>query len=363
MRNFFNVFTGHFSWPRHGSFLLVLSLALSVFLSPCFAQGAAAGGVESSGQGRQTAHFTPPDPTRFGNAIELNDIETARVWLRQGLDPDYMADRIGSGLMIAAWEGNLPMMELFHTHGAQVNLKNAVGEQALLLAAWKGHRPAIDWLLAHGAELDRGDGQWSALHYAAFSGHKELVLDLLARGANIDARSPNGSTPLMLAIYDGQQEVAGLLLDRGADTRPKNDWGDGAMEWAMRFNQTHIARRMGSQAEFAAAASRPKESWGADRRSATMPEDLRKLIEAREYLIRKGLSVREIDRNISILRARYARASLPPRGQGATALEITASPQAPEKQSARIVTRPAPGTAKPVYRLPPPAPRKIPARK
>lgn len=358
MRNLFN---GYGLRSCLGILLLFIPCAV------CVAQDA----QDAADAMPQTAtHFTPPEPTRFGNAIELNDLAAARAWLEQGLDPDYMADRIGSGLMIAAWEGQIPMMELFHAHGARVNLSNAVGEQALLLATWKGHRPAVDWLLAHGAELNRADGHWSALHYAAFSGHEALVRDFLERGANIDARSPNGSTPLMMAIYDGHQAVAGLLLDRGADPRPRNDWGDGAMEWAMRFNQVQIARRIGTPEEFALAANRPKESWGEDRRSATMPEDLKKLVEARDYLISKGLSVQAIDRNISVLRARYARASLPPRNN-ATALEITADPQDPGKQSARIVTRPAASAAKPAapaakpaanIRLPPRAPQKIPAR-
>ncbi|MDR2677860.1 MAG: ankyrin repeat domain-containing protein [Zoogloeaceae bacterium] len=300
--------------------------------------------------------FTPPDPVRFGNAIALGDIRQAEAWLDQGLDPDYSADRIGSGLMIAAWEGNLDMLTLFYTRGADVNKTNKVGEQAILLAAWKGHARIVDWLLEHGASLDRPEGQWSALHYAAFSGHQELVQHLLDRGAHINARSPNGSTPLMMSIYEGKPAVAKLLLARGADTTPRNDWGDGAMEWAMRYNQFEVARQIGSPEAFVEAASQPKGHWGEDRRSAAMPPDLEKLIQARAYLASKGLSLENIDRNIAALRARHARAerdeALPPRS---SAVEISAKKSAPTSQKARVISTP--------YRQPPRAPKKTPARR
>lgn len=304
------------------------------------------------------ADFTLPTPISFGVTLELGDLAQAKAWLEQGLPPDYQADRIGSGLMIAAWEGNLPMLELFYSYGANVNLENSAGEQALLLAAWKGKREAMAWLLAHGAQLNRLPGKWSALHYAAFTGDQKLVADLLEKGADINARSPNGATPLMMAIYDGRQEAAKFLIERGANTRLRNDWGDGAMEWAMRYNQMNLARLIGDPEEFIAAANQPKENWGQDARSEAVPEDLDMLLKARRHLIAKGLSPADIDRNIAALRARYARmareANAPPRVK---TLEITANPDAPTQQKARVVTDPG------SYRQPKQAPNKVPARK
>src|SRR5690606_37485053 len=108
-----------------------------------------------------------PDPVLFAVRVEAGDLPAAEQWLAAGLDQDYEGDRIGSGLMIAAWEGNVPMMALFHRYGADVNRINRNGEQALLHAAWKGRKSAVEWLLAHGAQLDRPGRHWSALHYAA----------------------------------------------------------------------------------------------------------------------------------------------------------------------------------------------------
>lgn len=79
-----------------------------------------------------------PDRVRFSVAIERGDVAQAREWLAAGLPPDFEGSLIGSGLMIGAWEGSIPMMALFLSYGANVNAVNTHGETALLHASWKG---------------------------------------------------------------------------------------------------------------------------------------------------------------------------------------------------------------------------------
>lgn len=94
--------------------------------------------------GQVPANFTPPEPLRFEVVLEMGDIKQAQAWLDAGLDPDYLSPRLGTGMMIGAWIGNIPMMELFYERGAEVNMVNSAGEQALLMAAWKGNQAAVD---------------------------------------------------------------------------------------------------------------------------------------------------------------------------------------------------------------------------
>jgi hypothetical protein len=213
-----------------------------------------------------------PDRVAFSVAIERGDIGQARQWLDAGLPPDFEGSVIGTGLMIGAWEGNVPMMELFLAHGANVNQTNVIGETALLHAAWKGHLAAVNWLLAHGARVDRPDRQWTALHYAAFAGHEDVVRVLLAQGANVDALSPNGSTPLMMTAREGRSGVAAQLLAAGARRDIVNDNGENAVHWAMRNNNLKIARDIAGTDDFAALAARPAASWGTPVRSQPVPD-------------------------------------------------------------------------------------------
>lgn len=286
-----------------------------------------------------------PSPSDFGVRMEAGDLDRARTWLDAGLDPDFMADRLGTGLMIAAWHGNIPLMELFVSRGANVRKTNPLDEQALMHAAWRGHAEAVKWLLAHGAQANRGPMQWSALHYAAFSGHKEVAQLLIEHGADINARSPNGSSVLMMAVYEGREELAKALVRMGADRSIRNDWGDGALEWAMKFRHLNIARLVGSADEFTAAASKPKEHWGGAKKSLLASEELERLLRVRQVLEAKNMSLERIDRQIATERARLAREliareAIPPRS---VTLEISAKRGKPTDQKARLIPqRPTP---------------------
>lgn len=81
--------------------------------------------------------------------------------------------------MIAAWNGNIEIMNLFLERGANPRRANRNGEQALQLAAWNGHTEAVKWLLDHGATINREGNNWGALHYAVFNGHTELARFLI----------------------------------------------------------------------------------------------------------------------------------------------------------------------------------------
>ena len=228
--------------------------------------------------GLRTAWAQAPDPIVFGWAVERGDVKTVRAWLDAGLDPEYQAPNLGSGLMIAAWTGNLEMMALFVERGANPRRANSNGEQPLQLAAWNGHAEAVRWLLAHGATLNREGNFWGALHYAVFNGHAELTKELIARGAQINARSPNGSTPLMMAAREGREEMIKPLLEAGADPQARNDWGDNALTLAMRYDHYRLGKMISSPEEFAIAARAPKESFGEASRSASAPSEIEQLL-------------------------------------------------------------------------------------
>jgi hypothetical protein len=220
-----------------------------------------------------------PDAITFGVRVEQGDIATVGKWLDAGLDPNFEGDRVGTGLMIAAWSGDIAMMELLVKHGADVNRTNAFKEQALMLAAWKGQRTAAAWLLEHGARINRDGNEWSALHYAAFAGHDEIAKFLMQQGADINARSTNGSTVLMMAAHEGKQKIAALLLVAGADRTVKNDIGEDALAWAMRYEHLTIAKMVSSTDEFAQAAAKPRASWGEAVGSILAPAEVEEIIQ------------------------------------------------------------------------------------
>lgn len=293
-----------------------------------------------------------PDPVTFSVQMENGNAAQAQEWLSAGLPPDFVGARVGTGLMIGAWEGKLEVMRVFLANGADINLVNSNGESALALAAWKGRTEIVKWLLERGARINAPPRSWSALHYAVFGGHQELANFLIEQGADINARSTNGSTPLMMAIYEGKEDLARRLIEKGADRRVKNDWGDGALEWAMRGNRLKLARMVTSPEEFNIAVAEPKEKWGTAQRSVAQSHDLEVFLRVRDELIARGMPTQQIDQRIAAERARIMRqdldrSALPPR---ATVLEVTVDRNDVRKQSAAIVSdKPA---ASPGFKVP-----------
>jgi hypothetical protein len=229
-----------------------------------------------------------PDRITFLNALERGDMAQARAWLDEGLPPDFSGAQIGNGLMIGAWEGNIALMALFLSRGVDVNAVNALGETALLHASWKGHLEAVRWLVAQGAQINPSGKAWSALHYAAFAGHGQVLEYLLQQGASPDARSPNGSTPLMMAAREGRDKIATALLAAGADISVTNDAGEDAVRWAMRNNNVFIAREIVGSKKFAALAERPAESWGRAQRSQQVSEQVDALLANARKMMAAG---------------------------------------------------------------------------
>ena len=219
-----------------------------------------------------------PNPNSFAWAVERGDVKKVKEWFDEGLDPEFVGSQIGTGLMIAAWHGNIPLMALFVERGANPRRANQNGEQPLQLAAWNGHLEAVKWLLDHGAAINRDGKYWGALHYAVFNGHTEIAKHLIGRGAAINATSPNGSTPLMMAAREGREDLAKILIDSGADPQAKNDWGDSALTLAMRYDHYRLGKLISSAEEFAVAVKAPKESFGEPSRSAAVPSEIDELL-------------------------------------------------------------------------------------
>jgi tetratricopeptide (TPR) repeat protein len=244
--------------------------------------------------------------------------------------------------MIGAWEGNIPLMALFVSRGADINKTNSIGEQALLHAAWKGHLDAVRWLVERGARLNRAGKEWAALHYAAFAGHRDVVAYLLERGADVNALSTNGSTPLMMAAREGKEDIARSLLAAGARTDIVNERGDDAVRWAMRYNNLELARDIAGSQSFAAAATQPAASWGRAVRSQPVPDRADLLLaQARrlEAAGRREEALKLYRAALSVIQKAAAvanKAGAPRRARVATGLVVSAQRSKPGAQTASI---------------------------
>jgi ankyrin repeat protein len=111
-----------------------------------------------------------------------------------------------------------------------------------MLAANEGDLPMVKVLIDGGADVNASDsGGWAPLSKSVYNsemkrGFAEVVRTLIEAGANIEATIGYGVRPLMLAAGYGETEVVETLLNAGADVLARNEGGYTAL---MMVKQKH----------------------------------------------------------------------------------------------------------------------------
>jgi ankyrin repeat protein len=154
--------------------------------------------------------------------------------------------------MLAIKTGELPVVEMLIKAGAKVNTVEKFHNQTPLMwaaAATKNAGEMVKLLLAKGADVKpralysdwasqitsepraqyRPVGGLTALLYAARGGCDACVEELIGAGADVNFPTPEGVTPLMIALDNDHNETAKLLLDRGANPSLWDWWGRTAL--------------------------------------------------------------------------------------------------------------------------------------
>ena len=101
-------------------------------------------------------------------------------------------------------------------------------------AARRGDAMAVRALLADGADVNaaHGDGM-TGLHWAAFNGDTEVARLLMAAGADLESRTRLGAhRPLHVAAKEGHGTVVALLLEAGTDASALTGTGAAPLHFA-----------------------------------------------------------------------------------------------------------------------------------
>ena len=179
-----------------------------------------------------------------GNAAMIEKL------LAAGVDPNFANPGGETVLMTASRTGNLDAIFLLIARGANVNAKESErGQTALMWAVLENHADAVKLLLARGADINAkttartikgeytparpaaasgpgiirqralptAEGGMTALLFAVRDGNVPMTRLLLDSGADIQLASANDTSPLIIAILNGQTEIASYLLSRGAN--------------------------------------------------------------------------------------------------------------------------------------------------
>jgi len=184
--------------------------------------------------------------TPLSEAVRVANVELVEALLNAGADPSLANADGQTPLMLAAWTGIEEVAKLLIDHGADVNAEeNWTGQSALMWAASRKHLAMTKLLIANGADVSlrarafdwstqitseprnqyRPAGGLTPLLYAARSGCLRCVQAIVEAGADVNMPTPEGVTPLMVAIDNFHFDSAHYLLDQEANPHSFDWWG------------------------------------------------------------------------------------------------------------------------------------------
>ena len=192
----------------------------------------------------------------FIDAIKSGDQHLVRKMIEEHPQLLDASDESGvSALLIAAYYGKVDIVELFHSHGkeldvheaaalgkterlhelvaddpSRVNEFSADGFAPLGLAAFFGQLDSLDLLIESGAEVNavsQNQMRVRPIHSAVAHRQPAVSLEmaerLLSAGAHVNIAQHGGWTPLHQAASHGHAQMVELLLHFGASPSAKSD--------------------------------------------------------------------------------------------------------------------------------------------
>jgi ankyrin repeat protein len=171
-------------------------------------------------------------------AAEGSHISIARRLIERGADVKLVGRSGVSPIAAAVYAGNDMIVEALLAYGAEERTPDETGKPPIVYAAAGARLDIVKRLLARNIDINaRYPNGLTLLMWASGPDEKapeaqaiNVVSYLLEAGAHIDDQDNRGRTALMIAAEGGHEEIANLLLARGADPSLKDKAGKRAAD-------------------------------------------------------------------------------------------------------------------------------------
>jgi len=164
---------------------------------------------KSAGPDAETIEFAQ----KIFDLVRAGDVARLQPLLAQRLPVNLRNHKGDSLLMLASYHGHIDTARLLLEHGADPELYNDQGQAPLAAAAYKGDAAMVELLLEHGANIDGAmPGGRTALMMAAMFNRCDVLDLLLARGASPEIRDSAGLSAVDVARIMGAPDTPIQLM-------------------------------------------------------------------------------------------------------------------------------------------------------
>jgi ankyrin repeat protein len=190
--------------------------------------------------------------TPLAEAAKQGDARMVKMLLDAGSGTEGANADGQTALMIAIKNGDLAVFQMLIDAGAKVNVVETVQDQTPLMWAAAANRNGAEMvrvLIAKGANVSarakfddwpsqitsepraqyHAYGGLTPLLYAARGGCLACVEALVRAGADVNLPTPEGATPMMIALDNGSNDVAKFFLEHGGNPKLWDVYGRTAL--------------------------------------------------------------------------------------------------------------------------------------
>ncbi|HDQ25959.1 MAG TPA: hypothetical protein ENN43_04355 [bacterium] len=187
---------------------------------------------------RQAAARDNNGATTLYWAAAYGNSEAVKMLVEEGVDPDLMDIARNTAVLTSVTKGFTGILEILLSAGADVNCRGKLGTTPLMEACRMGDVETVKILMWAGALVNEKDtaGRTPLMItmncYSLEQRHVDIIRELIKAGANVNTADEDKNTPLTWAARLDYIEIAGILLEEGADRGAKNNRGKSAYDYA-----------------------------------------------------------------------------------------------------------------------------------